>query len=222
MQVVLPHIIGLLACVLMVGSVGATPEAEQRLREAAAVGDLPGLDALLAQGVAIDAQDEQGNSALLLATAGNRIEAARVLVEAGADVNLQNARQDSAYLLAGASGYLQILDLTLAHGADLHSTNRFGGTALIPACERGHVETVRRLIAAGVDVDHVNHLGWTCLLEAVILGDGGPAHQRIVALLIEAGADLQLADRDGVSALRHAERRGQTQVAALLINAGAH
>ncbi|ERI50429.1 hypothetical protein N878_08785 [Pseudomonas sp. EGD-AK9] len=222
MQAVLPQIIGLLACVLMVGPVGATPEAEQRLRAAAAVGDLPGLDALLAQGVVIDAQDEQGNSALLLATAGNRIEVARVLVEAGADVNLQNARQDSAYLLAGASGYLQILELTLAHGADLRSTNRFGGTALIPACERGHVETVRRLIAAGVDVDHVNHLGWTCLLEAVILGDGGPAHQRIVALLIEAGADLQLADRDGVSALRHAERRGQTRVAELLINAGAH
>ncbi|MCY1445015.1 Ankyrin repeats (many copies) [compost metagenome] len=129
--------------------------------------------------------------------------------------------QDSAYLLAGASGYQQILELTLAHGADLRSTNRFGGTALIPACERGHVDTVRTLIAAGVDLDHVNKLGWTCLLEAVLLGDGGPAHQRIVELLIAADADLDLADKDGITPLQHAEQRGQREVAAMLRAAGA-
>ncbi|ERO60600.1 hypothetical protein P308_01175 [Pseudomonas piscis] len=105
--------------------------------------------------------------------------------------------------------------------ADLKSTNRYGGTALIPACERGHETTVELLIAAGVDLDHVNRLGWTCLLEAILLSDGGPAHQRIVSRLIAAGADLNLPDRAGISPLRHAEQRGQEATAQLLREAGA-
>ncbi|MDI9787105.1 ankyrin repeat domain-containing protein, partial [Pseudomonas aeruginosa] len=71
-------------------------------------------------------------------------------------------------------------------GADLKSTNRYGGTALIPACERGHVEVVKTLLQAGVDPNHVNKLGWTGLLEAILLSDGGPRHQEIVRLLIDA------------------------------------
>lgn len=194
---------------------------DQRLLKAAWDGDLAVVNALLAEGAAVDVRDAQGNSPLLLATAANRIEVAQRLMDAGADVNLQNRMQDSAYLLAGASGHQRILELTLAHGADLHSTNRFGGTALIPACERGHVDTVRTLIGAGVDLDHVNKLGWTCLLEAVLLGDGGPAHQRIVELLIAADADLDLPDRDGVTPLQHAEQRGQREIAGMLRAAGA-
>ncbi|MDI9674949.1 ankyrin repeat domain-containing protein, partial [Pseudomonas aeruginosa] len=86
----------------------------------------------------------------------------------------------------GAEGRLEILRLTLLHGADLKSTNRYGGTALIPACERGHVEVVKTLLQAGVDPNHVNKLGWTGLLEAILLSDGGPRHQEIVRLLIDA------------------------------------
>jgi ankyrin repeat protein len=111
--------------------------------------------------------------------------------------------------------------MTLAHGADLKSTNRYGGTALIPASERGHVETVRLLIEAGVDVDHVNKLGWTALLEAIILGNGGPQHSQIVQLLVKSGANVNLADRDGVTPLRHARKRGFSEIEKILIAAGA-
>ncbi len=52
--------------------------------------------------------------------------------------------------------------------------------------------------------------------EAVILGDGGPAHQRIVRLLVAAGADVELADRDGVTPFEHARRRGFREIAQLL------
>ncbi|WP_050817208.1 ankyrin repeat domain-containing protein, partial [Bordetella pertussis] len=171
---------------------------------------------LLAGGAPLEARDAQGNTPLLRATQGNHAEAAGALIEAGADVNAQNGIQDSAYLLAGARGYRAILALTLAHGADLKSTNRYGGTALIPACERGHVEVVDMLLRAGVDPDHVNRLGWTGLLEAIILGDGGTRHQAIVARLIEGGADVNLADGDGVSPLRHARQRGQAAIVQLL------
>jgi ankyrin repeat protein len=111
--------------------------------------------------------------------------------------------------------------MTLAHGADLKSTNRYGGTALITAAERGHVDTDCSLIAAGVDLDHVNNLGWTALLKAIILGNGGEHHQQIVEFLVETGADVNLADRDGVKPLQHAYSRGYREIEAILVAAGA-
>ena len=191
------------------------------LHAAAARDDVGAIKRLLAGGAAIDGRDARGRTALLVATHENRIDAARALIEAGADVNAKDAINDSPYLYAGASGHLAILRLTLSHGADLKSTNRYGGTSLIPACERGHVETVRTLIAAGVAVDHVNNLGWTGLLEAIILSDGGQAHQLIVKDLIAAGADVNLADRDGVTPLRHARNRGYAKIEQMLRAAGA-
>lgn len=177
---------------------------------------------LIAQGADIEVRDERQRTPLMAATQGNQIEIAGMLINAGADVNAKDDMQDSPYLLAGARGYNEILVMTLANGADLTSTNRFGGTAMIPACERGHVETVRILLDAGVAVDHVNNLGWTCLLEAIILSDGGPAHQQIVQMLVDAGADVNLGDFDGVTPLQHAESRGYTEIAAILRAAGAH
>lgn len=196
--------------------------AAEALLGAAGEGREGDVAALLRRGVPVDVTDGQGNTPLLLATARDRIGVARLLIAAGADVNRQNRIHDSAYLLAGAAGHLEILELTLAHGADLRSTNRYGGTALIPACERGHVEVVETLLTAGVDPDHVNTLGWTGLLEAILLSDGGPRHQVIVQRLIEAGANLNLADNDGVTPLQHARQRNQTTIARMLEAAGAH
>lgn len=197
------------------------PVNDTRLHTAAANDDVAAIRDLLSTGSDIEARDGSGRTALLIATHGNRINAARALIEGGADVNARDNINDSPYLYAGARGHIEILEMTLAHGADLGSTNRYGGTALIPAAERGHVETVRTLIAAGVDPDHVNNLGWTALLEAIILGDGGPRHQRIVALLVEAGANVNLADREGVTPLRHARSRDYREIEMILVAAGA-
>jgi ankyrin repeat protein len=106
--------------------------------------------------------------------------------------------------------------MTLAAGADLKSTNRHGGTALIPACHHGHVEAVKVLLATAINIDHVNNLGWTALLEAVILGDGGPTYVDIVRLLDNAGANVNIADREGVTPLAHARRRGYRSIVRLL------
>ena len=192
-----------------------------QLHKAAAAGDTAAIRALLAGGADIEARDASGATALLVATHANKVEAARALIEAGANVNAKDDIQDSPYLYAGARGHLDILKLTLAHGADLQSINRYGGTSLIPASERGLVEPVDTLIKAGVAIDHVNRLGWTALLEAIILGDGGKRHQQIVGLLIAAGANVNLADNDGVTPLRHARDRDFDEIAALLEKAGA-
>ncbi|MCY7305794.1 MAG: ankyrin repeat domain-containing protein [Rhodoferax sp.] len=199
----------------------AQSDAADALLRAAARGDLSLVGQLLARGAPLEARDAQERSPLLLATAANHVAVAQLLIDRGASVNAQDQQQDSAFLLAGARGFTAIVRAALAAGADLKSTNRYGGTALIPACHYGHVETVRLLLTTAIDVNHVNRLGWTALLEAVILGDGGPAHTEIVRLLLAHGALPSLADREGVTPLQHALQRQQVRVAHLLRSAGA-
>ena len=195
---------------------------DDRLLAAAASGDVAAIAAALDDGANVDARDATGRTPLLVATVADQVDAVRRLLAAGADVDLQDDRLDNPFLYAGAEGLLEILRLVNEAGADPAITNRYGGTALIPASERGHVEVVRYLLAeSDVDVDHVNRLGWTALLEAIVLGNGDEAHQEVVDLLLEAGADPDLADNDGVRPLTHARNRGQAEIARALEAAGA-
>jgi ankyrin repeat protein len=187
---------------------------------AAERGDAAEVRRLLAAGAAVDGRDDRGRTALLAATHADRPEVAALLIAAKADVNAKDAIQDSPYLYAAAEGRVAILRQTLAAGADLKSTNRYGGTGLIPAAHHGYPEVVRILLGTAIDKDHVNNLGWTALLEAVILGDGGPVHTEIVRLLVDAGARTGIADRDGVTPLQHARKRGYAGMVAILEKAG--
>ncbi|MEV0491918.1 ankyrin repeat domain-containing protein [Streptomyces atratus] len=189
------------------------------LLRAARTSDADAARTAIEGGVRVDVRDEEGRTPLLLAVHGDHVELARLLVEAGADPDAQDRREDSPWLATGVTGSVAMLRTLLPAGPDLKLRNRFGGIALIPASERGHAGYVRELLRlTDIDVDHVNRLGWTALLEAVILGDGGRAHQEIVELLLAAGATPGLADGDGVTALEHAERRGFAEIAALLRN----
>ena len=193
------------------------------LIQAAESGDIQSVLAALEGGADINATDESGRTAVMAATHANQVETVQVLIDAGADINIRDNRLDNPFLYASAEGLLEIVKLTIDAQADTRLTNRFGGTALIPAAERGHVEIVQELLTrTDVDVNHVNDLGWTALLEAIILGDGGPRHTEVARLLVEAGADVNLADSNGITPLAHASQRGYLQIAEILAAAGAH
>lgn len=196
--------------------------ADHSLLTAASRGDAAGVRAALDAGAAIGARDNQGQTAMLLVVQGGDLALARDLIQRGADINAAALNHDTPWLLAGALGRTEMLAAMLDTGkVDYAKRNRYGGNALIPACERGHVETVRLLLERSkIDVDHVNNLGWTALLEAVILSDGGPAHIEIVRLLLAAGADPNIADKDGVTPLQHARDRRYDAIAALIKDAG--
>jgi ankyrin repeat protein len=184
-------------------------------------GDIGGVKRALKEGATIDVRDSRGRTALLIAAHDNNVELARVLIAAGANVNIKDNIEDSPFLYAGAEGRDEILRMTLEAGADLKSVNRYGGTALIPAAHHGYPKTVAILLGTKIDKNHVNKLGWTALLEAVVLGDGGPVHTRIVKQLVRAGADSNIADSQGVTPLQHARRHGYTEIAQILQNASA-
>jgi ankyrin repeat protein len=194
---------------------------DHELIAAARRGDAIAVSNLIREGASPKAPDARGTTALLAATHGNHVEAARLLIAAGADVNAKDDIEDSPFLYAGAEGRNEILKMTLAAGADLKSLNRYGGTALIPAAHHGYPATVKILLATTIDKNHVNKLGWTALLEAVILGDGRPTYAEIVRLLVAGGADVNIADRDGVTPLAHAKKRGYGSIIRILEQAGA-
>jgi ankyrin repeat protein len=201
---------------MLLAACGTGGEQPGDLVEAAGAGRLDTVRELLRDGADVNARDANGRTAVTAAAMSQHVDVVNALVDAGADVDLQDSERNNPLLLCGENGNVALLREVLRAHPDLGATNRYGGVAVIPASDRGHVEMVRALLGTDIDVDHVNNLGWTALLEAVILGDGGEAHQEIVRLLLDAGADRSIADRDGVTPLEHARERGYTEMVAML------
>ncbi|MDQ0976559.1 ankyrin repeat protein [Neobacillus niacini] len=176
---------------------------------------------LIEEGVDINTQDSQGRTATMISTYNNDIETAKILIDAGADVNIQDELENNPFLYAGAEGYIEILKLTIKAGADPSITNRYGGTALIPASEHGYVDVIKELLTnTDMDINHINDLGWTALLEAIILNNGDEKQQQTVQLLIDHGADVNIADHNNVTPLQHAQKKGFKEIENILLKAG--
>jgi uncharacterized protein len=222
----------LLGAVLLVWSADAAdaqtpPSSVERaayrgLLEAASRGDTVEIQALVARREPPDVRDAHGRTPLHVAAYGRHHQAMRALVAAGANPHaLEHDRYDIVTIAAVADD-LPTLEVALALGASAKNvTSRYDGTALIAAAHLGHAEVVRTLIRAGAPLDHVNNLGWTALIESIVLGDGGARHTDTLRALVEAGANVNLADRDGRTPLTLARARGYDAMVRLLEQAGA-
>ena len=189
---------------------------------AAARGEAPRVAQLVRDGADVRARDRYGRTPLHVAAYAGKHDAMRALVMAGADPNaLENDRYDIVTIAAVADD-LPTLKVAIATGASAKNvTSRYDGTALIAAAHLGHDGVVRELIRAGAPLDHVNNLGWTALIESIVLGNGGARHSSTLKALVEAGANVNLTDRRGVSPLAMAKIRGYREMAAILEKAGA-
>ncbi|MCL4770344.1 MAG: ankyrin repeat domain-containing protein [Burkholderiaceae bacterium] len=196
--------------------------AYQGLHAAAARGDVPALQRLLAARPDVNMRDAHGRTPLHVATFARQREAVRLLAQADAALDLlENDRYDAVTIAAVADDE-DTLRLLLQLGASAKQvTSRYDGTALIAAAHLGHAGVVRQLIAAGAPLDHVNNLHWTALIESIVLGDGGARHQATLQALLEAGASTRLADRHGNTPLQLARQRGYDAMVKMLEAAGA-
>jgi hypothetical protein len=189
---------------------------------AAARGDAAAIPALAAGGASVQARDGHGRTPLHVAAFFARTDTMRALVRVGADPNALEGDRYDVVTIAAVANDLATLDAGLALGCSARNvTSRYDGTALIAAAHLGHAEVVRRLVAAGAPLDHVNNLGWTALIESIVLGDGGPAHLATLEILVAAGANVNLADRNGSSPLALAKGRGYRSMVEALVRAGA-
>jgi ankyrin repeat protein len=205
-----------------------TPPSETELRiyaglhHAAAKGGASAIARLVKEGEKLEIQDAKSRTPLIVAAFFGRYEAARTLLKLGANPNALDADRYDIVTIASVNNDIEMLKIALEGGGNPRAvTSRYDGTALIAAAHLGHAEVVRLLIAAEAPLDHVNNLGWTALMESIVLGNGGKNHTDTLRVLVEAGADVNIADRQGVTPLAHARRRGYAEMVRILEAAGA-
>jgi ankyrin repeat protein len=189
------------------------------LHAAAAQGDVAAAQNLLRATPAADpnARDGHGRTPAHVAAHRGHGDILRVLKAAGGDLNALDQRRYDVITIAAVRDDAAMVRLAIGLGARATNvTSPYDGTALIAAAHLGHDDVVRALIEGGAPLNHVNVLGWTAVMEAVVLGDGMVRHQRTLRALLDAGADATIPDREGITALRHAERRGYVEMVAML------
>jgi len=201
----------------------AEVSASPGLHAAAARGEAAEVARLAKGGADPSGRDGYRRTPLHVAAYQAQHEAMRALVKAGANPNALEYDRYDIVTIASVADDVATLKVALEIGCSAKNiTSRYDGTALIAAAHLGHDEVVRTLIRAGAPLDHVNNLGWTALIESIVLGDGGKRHTATLKALVVAGANLNLADRDGRTPLALARGRGYREMAAILEKAGAH
>jgi ankyrin repeat protein len=119
-----------------------------------------------------------------------------------ADVNLADNNGQTLLILAARHGDLAAVQTLLSNGADVNRADNSGWTPLMFAAEHGHlpaVEALRR--ASGIEIDAKSDDGATALLVAAAFGKG-----EVVKELIKMGADVNVADKKGLTPLMYAVR----------------
>jgi ankyrin repeat protein len=222
-RTVLQNAIATALCLASTALRAQTPPTERELRiyaglhAAAANGDVAEIERLVAAGERPDIQDAHSRTPLHVAVHRKHHDAARTLLRLGANPNAFDAERYDILTIAAVQNDVDMLKIALDGGANPRNvTSPYDGTALIAAAHRGNVEVVRILIEHKAPLDHVNRLGWTALLEAVVLGNGGPNHVAIVEALVKAGADTDIKDRRGGTALSYARQRGYHDMVKIL------
>jgi len=192
------------------------------LHAAAAKGDTAEIERLIAARQNPNVQDGHGRTPLHVAVHFGHQTAAQALLKGGAKPNALDAQRYDIVTIAAVNNDVPMLKLALAGGCDPRAiTSPYQGTALIAAAHLGHTEVVRVLITAGAPLDHVNNLGWTALMESIVLGNGGRNHTDTLDALVKAGANVNIADRQGVTPLGHAKSRSYIEMVRILEGVGA-
>lgn len=131
---------------------GCTTTPEEKLRLAAADGNLLRVRTFLEQGITAQSADERGVTPILLAAKNGHRNVVALLLEQGAAVN--PTRQDGVtpLFVAVQEGHREVVALLLEKGVDVNAQARIGGvTPLHVGAYRGDQTIVTLLLQHGAD-----------------------------------------------------------------------
>jgi ankyrin repeat protein len=211
-------------------------------------GDADLVGVLLRAGAKAAATNRYGMTPLLLAASNGHAAIVDALLKAGAKADGVGPEGETPLMLAARSGSAAAVNLLLEAGASVHAKEQWHGqTALMWAAAENHPAVVAALVARGAEVNGRSNVlqppqreildfrtdkngqalqtllttfprgGLTPLLFAARQGS-----LEATRALVDAGADLNLADPEGISPLVLAIRNGHYEVAALLVEKGAN
>jgi len=177
----------------------------------------------LDKGAEIDQLNLAGSSPLLRAVISNRRRTTKILLQAGAKFEVVNKNGITPLASAAFNGNDGILKLLLDSGAEPNRIDGIGKGPIVYAAAKGFYKIVKRLLSAGVQVNQKYANNLTALMWASGYSNDVPEVDGIktVNLLIEEGAELNLKDNRGRTALMIAAERGHAKIVGVLREAGA-
>ncbi len=203
----------LLVLAFVVATGGAQGGAYEDILDSAERGDTAAVVNLIQRVMDVNTADQAGNSLSMIAARTGNLELLDFLLNSRAAVNRRNRFGDTAALLAAANGRFEALKLISERGGQLEPG---GWSALHYAVFGKSPELLAWVISRKPKLDARAPNGQTALMLAAKLGNLDYVKQ-----LIDADADMDLADYDGATALAIARRAGHKDIAGFLLESGA-
>ncbi|WZH42291.1 ankyrin repeat-containing domain protein [Fusarium acuminatum] len=176
---------------------------EEVIRAAVYTGSIPIFKALLAQDPRVVNMrfDKRGTPLIVACTSRQPFEYLKFLLDAGADPNQDP--ECAVFPLAIVSAFYNdpaVIDLLLQHGARLEDSG-----ALPTAARFGNEPMLRRLLDRGTQLDSIHA---SPLHAATRASHGGvkAGHVSVVKTLLQHGADADVADSSGATAVELANQ----------------
>ena len=175
---------------------------------------------LIEAGASVDLYAGDGATALLAASVCGHDTCVERLIRAGASLETKPNALGSSLLhdvvIAGQTNCAQVL---CDHGADTNARCLNGSTPLHGAAANDQLECLLVLLEHQGDPNLASEQGFTPLMAAARTAK--PLSAAIVEALLHAGADVAARTHKGDTALHMAARHDRTDVAELLLDAGA-
>ena len=174
--------------------------------------DVRTVQSLLQRGFDPNTVNPQGVPALMLAVKEPSLKVAQLLATwPKVKTEVRNENDESALMLAALKGHVALVKLLVENDADV---NKPGWTPLHYAATAGNVPIIELLLDNSAYIDAESPNGSTPLMMAAMYGT-----PESVKVLIQAGADLNVKNQLGLTALDFAIR-GNRQNAKELIETG--
>jgi ankyrin repeat protein len=185
------------------GHLGYTP-----LHVAAHLGLEEGAKILLECGALRESREYQNYTPLLTAVERNQTGMVMLLLDSGASVNsLCGMGSSKALHKAAANGMWHMVTILLKHGAAIDAPSDRGTPLQLSACV-GSVKCAEALLAAGANPNARCQKA----LESALGIAAFESHGKVVKVLLEYGADVNLADGFGQTPLMQAAKKGHFDI----------